>query len=120
MPRTILQSFNYKLPDIPSDPSVQYRTITASATSTRKKDAIPVFIREDVLVITKLGREVISNCANIFTLLHKNMPTLEKTHYLRTEADVLRAAILQLIHPVNILLEEYSQRLFPHGRLCTS
>lgn len=38
--------------------------------------------------------------------LSARMPVLEQTHLLKTEADVLRLATLQLIHPVNIALQQ--------------
>lgn len=114
MQTTILDSFEHKLPHIISNFSGQYRIIRPSAQSTVEEDPVPIFIRDEPSVLARMARQYLPRNTIITNPVRADMPVVEKTHRLNTEADVLRAATLQLIHPVNVVL---SERLPPDARI---
>ncbi|KAJ9259632.1 hypothetical protein DTO271D3_6331 [Paecilomyces variotii] len=107
-PPTILQSFDHKLP---TEPNIEYgfkgdyREFKSTVSSTVDTDATPVFLREDISVFKSIAERYLPD-PKPFSPLLNNLPALEKTHRLDTEADVTRLSTLQLIHPVNIALQE--------------
>lgn len=113
---TILTSFNQKLPVAPSTYSGNYRSISVSSESTAAEESIPIFYSVSAATIAQVGRSLVFSSGFVpnSSPLKAAMPAMEKTHVLHTEADVTRLAILQLIHPVNVMLAE---RLPPNARL---
>ncbi|GAD96611.1 hypothetical protein CIMG_02427 [Paecilomyces variotii No. 5] len=101
---SITQSFNQKLPEIPSTTVGGYRIIGSSATSTADQDAVPALFPERAADLISVARD--------FVNLHQhngpnpNMPAVERTHRLGSEGDVLRAVVLYLLHPVNVFLTQ--------------
>ncbi|KAJ5629880.1 hypothetical protein N7528_003537 [Penicillium herquei] len=82
------------------------------AESTLEHDPLAAYIKMEPTNLARLAKDALEHA------MHKNpqalsavMPTLERTHSLKGEADVLRLSIMQLLHPVNIVLEE----LIPRG-----
>ncbi|KAL2373227.1 hypothetical protein BDBG_07812 [Blastomyces gilchristii SLH14081] len=111
MAPTISQSFDCKLPRAPEIEfgfKGSYREFKSTVPSTVDIDAIPVFIKEDASVFQTIAERYFPPVTP-FSPLQASLPILEKTHRLDTEADVLRISILQLIHPVNIALQEILQ-----------
>ncbi|KAL4888049.1 hypothetical protein BDV59DRAFT_189429 [Aspergillus ambiguus] len=123
--QAIGRAFDEKLPSQPlvvfasNEP---YRPIRSSASSTLETEPVAVYFEEAV-----------STYQNLFDLsfprighaspLSARMPVLEQTHILETESDVLRLATLQLIHPVNIALQQIcppGTRLFCRTETSTS
>ncbi|KAI9932343.1 hypothetical protein ASPWEDRAFT_39767 [Aspergillus wentii DTO 134E9] len=110
---SVLNSFDTKLP---RDPEIQfgfretYRKFESSVSSTRDTGAIPAFLKEDLSIYQRIFDDYFKGIKDRDEL-SVPMPVLEKSHLLNTESDVMRLAMLQLIHPVNIALQE----LCPEG-----
>ena len=107
-PPAIVTAFNEKLPVEPLvvfASNVRYRSIRSSASSTINTDPVPVYLEEAVDTYRNLSERHFPRIGHA-SPLSSRMPVLEQTHRLETEADVLRLATLQLIHPVNIALQE--------------
>lgn len=98
----ITQCFTQRLPELPSTFLGEYRTISSSTTSTIEEDPVPALFIERVSTIIGLARQLIDRVQPNGLISH--MPMVERTHRLGSEADVLRAVVLYLLHPVNILL----------------
>ncbi|KAF9882550.1 hypothetical protein FE257_007285, partial [Aspergillus nanangensis] len=104
----IVTAFNEKLPNQPLVVFVfnePYRSIRSSASSTLEAEPVAVYFEEAASMYQKLFD------LNFPRIGHANplsarMPVLEQSHLLETESDVLRLATLQLIHPVNIALQQ--------------
>lgn len=88
---------------IPSDET--YRPIRSPASSTLETDPVAVYFEETIDVYHNLFDRNFPRIGHGSPLCAR-MPVLEETHILETEADVLRLATLQLIHPVNIALQQ--------------
>lgn len=101
---TIYDAMKRALPPVASR-NVQYQPISASSSSTKLKDPIRVLIVNDAENLLKPASEALENLPITSACRMTAMPRLEKSHYLRTEADVLRVSALQLIHPINLVLE---------------
>jgi hypothetical protein len=95
-----------------------YRKIQASSDSTALANAPKALNTENLMPLLALGRKQLPQDAPPdFSKFGQHMPQLETTHFLRTEADVLRATGLYLLHPVNVV----AASLVHNGRLtCTS
>jgi hypothetical protein len=116
---TIFDSFKHKLPHIPdAKPPGYYRTTKASSDSTKDTDAPKALELEELKDLFQLGHDKLRNPVVPHSAkLDQYMPQLETTHILHTEADVLRAAGLYLLHPVNVAVAS----LVGNGHLtCTS
>lgn len=88
---------------IPSDKT--YRPIRSSASSTPEADPVAVYFEETIDLYHNLFDRNFPRISHS-SPLSARMPVLEDTHILETEADILRLATLQLIHPVNIALQQ--------------
>lgn len=114
-----------KLPDqplvvIPSNET--YRHIRSTASSTLDADPVAVYFEETVDLYHNLFDRGFPRIGH-GSPLSARMPVMEQTHILETEADVLRLATLQLIHPVNIALQQKcppGTRLFCRTETSTS
>lgn len=113
MALSIRDSFQHRLPNLPIErqPGFYY-PVSALASSTQAFDAPKGFFWR------RLNVKVDSAKAHLYRLnhhhisiLYKPMPSTEHTHYLQTEADVARASILELLHPVNSI----ASNLIPQG-----
>lgn len=105
---SINQSFGQKLPREPAiafEFAGDYRDFVSTVATTIEADAMSVFIKEDVSIFDNIFRNHFPP-AKPFSSINRQMPALEKSHKLSTEADVLRLSTMQLIHPVNMALEE--------------
>lgn len=83
-----------------------YRTISSSADSTKAIDAPSAWIFENYTDLTGIARAKLPSSPPKTGTLHEQMPQLEQTHFLNTEADVLRASFLYLLHPVHIAVSD--------------
>jgi hypothetical protein len=112
-PYMIHTSFQHELyqlnvPPVPNN----YRQTHSTAASTINTDAPRALETEDEEPIIVLARNSLWNIrAN--SRLRERIPQNEGTHSLRTEADVLDASRLYLLHPVNVAVNE----LLKNGRL---
>ena len=103
---TILAAFNEKLPtDMLYAFTEHYRTIRSTASSTADTDVINVYLEESIEVYHNLLNRNFPRVRHA-SPLNARMPVSEGTHLLKSEADVLRLATLQLLRPVNIALEQ--------------
>lgn len=84
---------------------------TSASESTKKQDPIRVLLPNDKAALLKLASDGLERLPSSSQCRTARMPRLEKSHLLRTEADVLRLSALQLVHPVNLVLED----LLPSG-----
>lgn len=109
---TIFRAFGEKLPDSRQVtlPSNGYHTISGAAASTIDAEVVPVYFEKGIDTYQRLYKTYFEERISP-ARLSSEMPELETTHVLDNEADVLRLATLQLIHPVNIAL----QRICPAG-----
>src|SRR5436853_5719160 len=99
----VRESFWQILPTLPQtlNPNA-YRRITAGY-STRMADPPRAIIGESYVPLVNralTGLEVRDHTHD--DALLKEMPQEEDSHWLHTEADVIRAATLYLLHPVNV------------------
>ncbi|KAJ5105709.1 hypothetical protein NUU61_003056 [Penicillium alfredii] len=106
-PPAIARAFEEKLP---REPQVvfannQYRAIRSSASSTVEEDAAAVYWEEDIETYHNLLDRYFPRIGHA-SPLSSRMPIAEQTHRLETESDVLRLATLQLLHPVNVALQQ--------------
>ena len=107
MPLTIYESF-WKSRDGLPPTSVQgvYKTITSNADSTKAIDAPSAWIFENYTELTGIACAKLPSSPPKTGTLHEQMPQLEKTYFLNTEADVLRAFFFYLLHPVHIAVSD--------------
>lgn len=97
----IRDSFGLKLPNLPSKPpDKDYRKVYPSASTTAIEDPPIVYMRESAGDLANVARHKLRQLQS----LHLYSPSLEETHFLAVEADVVRASGLELIHPINIVL----------------
>ncbi|PYI00337.1 hypothetical protein BO78DRAFT_402119 [Aspergillus sclerotiicarbonarius CBS 121057] len=102
----IVTAFNEKLPtDVAYAFREPYRVIRSTASSTIDSDPVAVYFEEEVETYNKLFERHFPRIG-AGSPLNARMPVPEQTHLLEAEADVLRLATLQLIHPVNIALQQ--------------
>ncbi|KAJ5640503.1 hypothetical protein N7528_000128 [Penicillium herquei] len=106
---TIAGSFNCNLPpDIEITFEGSYRQLPSSSSdSTRKSVPPPAFLNIDINLFVQLAAQALNPMRDQI-LLHATMPLLENSHSLDKEADVLRLSILQLLHPVNLVLHGHA------------
>jgi len=105
-PATIHGSFKQGLRQLKETPVPHnYRDVSEGAASTMYVDALKAFVSDDLVALVKLGRNHLPNPALSPELRHR-LPQLEKTHLLHTEGDVVRAAELYLLHPLNVVLSK--------------
>jgi hypothetical protein len=105
---------------IPSDKT--YRPIRSSASSTLEADLVAIYFNEPIDLYHNLFDRNFPRISHA-SPLSARMSVLEDTHLLETKADVLRLATLQLIHPVNIALQQIcppSTRIFCRTETSTS
>jgi hypothetical protein len=93
--------YRLDIPPVPND----YRQITSTSTSTIDTDAPRALEAEDERTIIVLARENVLKLRGN-TCMREHIPQNEGTHSLRTEADVLDASRLYLLHPVNVAVKE--------------
>ncbi|RAK88471.1 hypothetical protein BO79DRAFT_173240 [Aspergillus costaricaensis CBS 115574] len=106
----IVTAFNEKLPtEVAYAYSEPYRFIRSTASSTIESDPVAVYFEEEIDTYHKLFDRYFPRIG-AGSPLNARMPVLEQTHLLEAEADVLRLATLQLIHPVNIALQQTCPR----------
>lgn len=107
MPPTIYKSFWKSLDGLPPT-SVQgaYRTISSSLDSTKTIDAPYAWLFQDYTGLTGIARAKLPSSPPKTGTLQERMPKLEQTHFLNTEADILRASFLYLVHPVHIAVSD--------------
>jgi hypothetical protein len=110
MIHTSFQHTLYKL-DVPPVEN-EYRQTHSTAASTIATDAPRALEAEDKQLIIALACNSLSNLRGN-SRLRERIPQNEGTHSLRTEADVLDASRLYLLHPVNVAANE----LLNYGRL---
>ncbi|GKZ37152.1 hypothetical protein AbraIFM66950_008575 [Aspergillus brasiliensis] len=105
----IVTAFDEKLPtDVTYAFQGPYRVIRSTASSTIESDPVAVYFGEEVETYHKLFERHFPRIGAGSPLIAR-MPVPEQTH-LEAEADVLRLATLQLIHPVNIALQQICPR----------
>ncbi|GIK01885.1 hypothetical protein Aspvir_005926 [Aspergillus viridinutans] len=100
---TISGAFEEQLPIVVSNGP--YRPIRSPASSTIREDPVAVYFQEAIDTYHHLFDRHFPRIGPA-SPLSARMPILEQTHQLDTEADVMRLATLQLIHPVNIALQQ--------------
>ncbi|GLA33127.1 hypothetical protein M752DRAFT_253262 [Aspergillus phoenicis ATCC 13157] len=106
----IVTAFDEKLPtDVTYAFQGPYRVIRSTASSTIESDPVAVYFGEEVETYHKLFERHFPRIG-AGSPLNARMPVPEQTHLLEAEADVLRPATLQLIHPVNIALQQICPR----------
>ena len=104
---SVIHSFWQHLPVlrcVPVPGGGNYRQIRSTAASTRETDPPVAWIPEDYTVLINLAQNpdrLPPNPPN-HSILRESIPQIERTHLLHTEADVLRAAFLYFVHPVNV------------------
>ncbi len=104
---SIIRSFWEHLPVLPytllSDGS-NYRKIHSTAASTVETDPPVAWIPEHYTVLINLAQNPNRLPPNppSHSRLRERIPQIESTHLIHTEADVLRATHLYLLHPVNV------------------
>ncbi|KAL1853031.1 hypothetical protein Plec18170_005613 [Paecilomyces lecythidis] len=98
----ITQCFVQKLPEFPSTFQGDYRIISSSTTSTRNEDPVSALFVDGAAILIGMARQLIDRVQPHGPISY--VPMVEKTHRLGSEADVLRAVVLYLLHPVNMLL----------------
>ncbi|GKZ25476.1 hypothetical protein AbraIFM66951_001016 [Aspergillus brasiliensis] len=105
-PPPIVTAFNEKLPsDVAYAFREPYRVIRSTASSTIHTDPVAVYFEEEIEIYHKLFERYFPQIG-AGSQLNARMPVLEQIYLLEAEADVLRLATLQLIHPVNIALQQ--------------
>ncbi|KAK9235324.1 hypothetical protein V1525DRAFT_390548, partial [Lipomyces kononenkoae] len=87
---TIRDAFWAVLPFLPSD-NVVYRQFQSNTPSTMGEDAPKALIEQSIIVLLDLARNRIPSRG---IALQEHMPQVEITHFLSTEADVIRASVL--------------------------
>lgn len=115
---SVYDSFRQALPSLPQSMALEtYRSISSSSESTINEDPVRAFTQDNLVALIDLGRASVPDSASSDPRLQQQMPQLERSHHLHTEADVLRASSLYLLHPVNVA----ATRLVSNGNLfCTS
>ncbi|KAE8151736.1 hypothetical protein BDV25DRAFT_128539 [Aspergillus avenaceus] len=111
MPSSIIRSFDEKLPRSPHVMFTfkdNYREFRSSVSSTVAANAVRVYIKEDISSLQGFAARYLDLRLRPFSPLSEIMPALERSHVLSTEADVVRLSTLQLLHPVNIALQEFA------------
>ncbi|QSS61736.1 hypothetical protein I7I51_03913, partial [Histoplasma capsulatum] len=113
-PPTIYEAFSRPLDDLPyTAVTNNYRSISSSAHSTVAEDPPSACVTENPSVLINYARnQLLAHTPNSGSLAER-MPQVEPGHLLHTEADVLRASVLYLIHPVNVV----ANRLLNTGSL---
>ncbi|OJD28487.1 hypothetical protein ACJ73_00118 [Blastomyces percursus] len=97
----------------PKDPEILYGPIIKAFDMAIDEDAPTAFIAENPAILINAGRSKLSTHEGSAGPLGQRMPQLENSHLLHTEADVLRASNLYLLHPVNVV----ANRLLAAGSL---
>ena len=99
----IRSSFDEKLPDVDilNPPAELYRPVSVSSGSTYAQRPPALLVRESANDLALLSQRRIIAASNI---PDKDIPELEDTHLLVTEADVTRITTLQLLNPINLVL----------------
>ena len=113
MALSIRDSFQRRLPNLPAErqPGYYYH-VSPLAASTEAFDPPKGFFWRHLSEKFDSARAHLNHLNHQHaTMLYKPMPSTEHTHYLSTEADVVRASILQLLHPVNSI----ASRLISQG-----
>lgn len=107
MPPTIYGSFWKSLDDLPSTPvQGDYRKISSSADSTKAIEAPSAWLFQNYTDLTGIACAKLPSSPPKTGTLQDRMPQLEKTHFLNTEANVLCALFLYLLHPVHVAVLE--------------
>ncbi|MCJ1345599.1 hypothetical protein MMC31_003807 [Peltigera leucophlebia] len=107
MPPTIYESFWQSLDGLPPAPiQGAYRTISSSADSTKAIDTPSAWLFQKFTDLTGIARAKLPSSPPKTGTLQDRMPQIEQTHFLNTEADVLRASFLYLLHPVHVAVSE--------------
>lgn len=113
---TIRDSFLHNLPYIPYPPPPDlsgYRETKPSSGSTAVQIPPMIYLRESSSTLATLAKNAIERLDSI----NEFLPALEKTFFLSNEADAVRAAANQLVHPIDIVLPELAPSA---GILCKS
>ena len=109
---SIRDSFEQKLPrepEIAFGYDDTYRKFRSNVTSTIDSSGVPVFVKEDISNYEMIARRNFPQ-PRTFSPLNVQMPELEESHLLLSEADVVRLSSYQLFHPVNIALQDVAPR----------
>lgn len=102
---SIYDSIQLPLPAVNSI-SVQYRTISTTSNSTKHVEPMRVLIPNNGQDLIERASDALRNLSTASECRKTQLPKVEKSHFLKTEGDVLRVAALQLVHPVNVVLED--------------
>ncbi|KAK2768439.1 hypothetical protein FQN54_000294 [Arachnomyces sp. PD_36] len=111
-PISVFHAMEQSLPSVPAR-STDYQPITTSAASTQQTDPVRILFRLPREVLMDPVSNAMKKLPPISECRATTMPKPEKSHFLKTEGDVLRVSALQLVHPVNLVLED----LFPNLNL---
>ncbi len=116
-PPTIRVSFQHRLPNLEMSQlpgGTNYRNFNPTSNSTAAEDAPAAFEAENFRVL--IGLVTPQRLPQNTPSLLERMPQFERTHFLQTESDVLRASFMYLLHPVNVAASQLVNG--PHRLQC--
>lgn len=101
-PATIRESFKQTLPNLPQDGTAKVATMSGQSTSLT--DPPCLFVARAIDAYSASADDALKDGKVRTQTENAYLPAIEQTFYLFTEGDVVRAAALYLLHPVNVAL----------------
>lgn len=99
MPPTVHESFQQILPDLQLPPSV-YEEAPISGNTTRSTDPPKVLVPAPVAEWTRRADTLLNQYRRAHSM-NSRLPAVERSFHMNTEADVVRATTLYVLHPIN-------------------
>ena len=102
---TIYDSIQQPLPVVKTR-DTEYQSLIRSSASTKNVDPIRILFQNNGQELLNMASDSLQALSTTAECRKAQLPKVERSYILQTENDVVRVAALQLVHPVNIVLED--------------